>query len=81
MKDTQINSLIDIMKGIGMSQSKYMNLGDILTIMINGFGFASPGMFLLAFWFIPVLFFSMCLFCFVLSKFEHYILALLTHLL
>ena len=59
MKDTQRNSLIDIMKGIGMSQSKYMNLGDILTIMINGFGFASPGMFLLAFWFIPV-FFSLC---------------------
>ena len=42
MKDTQRNSLIDIMKGIGMSQSKYMNLGDILTIMIKGFGFASP---------------------------------------
>lgn len=66
--------ILDI-AGIGMSQSKYMNLGDILTIMINGFGFASPGMFLLAFWFIPVLFFSMCLFCFVLSKFEHYMLA------
>lgn len=81
MKDTQRNYLIDIMKGIGMSQSKYMNLGDILTIMINGFGFASPRMFLLTFWFIPVLFFSMCLFCFALSKFEHYILALLPHLL
>ena len=78
MKDTQRNYLIDIMKGIGMSQSKYMNLGYILTIMINGFGFASPGMFLLAY---SGVFFSMCLFCFVLSKFEHYILALLTHLL
>ena len=56
MKDTQRNSLIDIMKGLGMSQSKYMNLGDILTIMIKGFGFASPGMFLLAFWFYIVTF-------------------------
>lgn len=59
MKDTQRNYLIDIMKGIGMSQSKYMNLGDIHYNYDKWFGFASPGMIFIGFWFIPE-FFSQC---------------------
>lgn len=57
----------------GLATEKYMDFGAVITMIGNGLTFESPGMFLTAFWFIPVLFFSMCLFCYVLSKFKHYI--------
>lgn len=60
---------------VGLTTTEgYMDLGSILTLIGRGFAFDNPGIILVALWFIPVLFFAMCIFCYVLSKFKHYVL-------